>query len=665
MPADEAATAVVENMTAKSLFFGTTQPDGALFPLGLEQLRVSEATFAMALRTARVAAGCQDRDLRYFWYYNGQQVFREPILGQTDDDIFSPDDAAVIGAFKRGVMKSGIADRREITVTTPEGRFWYEFAADPIRDETGAVLGVACAAHDITALKRAEEEMDQITASALCVLWNALVEEDDTDILTWHLVIAGKRDPKGRYFPFPFEAGMTIEDAWKQSRLPEDLERSERYGSEQTRMNRSYSQEFRCRTVTGGISWFQEDVRVEPIEPAVDDKGVLRRRWQAAGVMVDASRLKRTEEALRASEERFRVLTESASEIVSIIDPKGRVKYVSPGSLERLLGYQPEEVLGQDPRVLLHPDDGLLPSLPIQSGRLDAAPTQYRLRHKDGSYRHAEMIAVDRRDNPAVGGVVLYSRDVTDRVRLQQQIVQSEKLAALGELVAGVAHELNNPLAAISGHAQLLAMSKDAEIRADAESIVDMVKRAARIVRSLRSFAQPTGASRRAVSLNDLVGSALDLIGYKLRKSDVDVSLNLWPSLPSGLMNAGEIEQVLVNLLSNAEHAMKSNPAELRRIEISTDYIAADSAPGQHTPARCILTVHDTGTGIPASVLPRIFDPFFTTKDTGEGMGLGLYISYSIVAAHGGTMEVESPAGQGTTFHVSIPAVVDYDDNTV
>jgi two-component system NtrC family sensor kinase len=251
------------------------------------------------------------------------------------------------------------------------------------------------------------------------------------------------------------------------------------------------------------------------------------------------------------------------------------------------------------------------------------------------------------------GFAIAFITDITERKRVEAQLLQqreavfqSEKLAALGRLVAGVAHEMNNPLGIISSRLELMLM--EAEEQGLAPAVVDDLKvlhrntlRAARIARSLRSFARQAPGEHVAVDLNVVVEETLLLMDKTLATADIRVRLALDRALPAIRGDAGALHQVLLNLLTNAREAM----AEGGEITIET---AGSTPPGQLR-----LVVRDTGPGIAARDLPNIFDPFFTTKV--EGTGLGLSISYGIVQDHHGTIEAQSGQGEGTTFVLTFP----------
>jgi two-component system NtrC family sensor kinase len=226
-----------------------------------------------------------------------------------------------------------------------------------------------------------------------------------------------------------------------------------------------------------------------------------------------------------------------------------------------------------------------------------------------------------------------------------QQLLQAEKLSALGELVASVAHEVNNPLAAILGYTQLaLSASPSPVVRKRLEIVVSESERAARIVRNLLTFARKHPPEKKYLGLNDIVQKTLELKDYHLRVSQIQIEQDLMPDLPKTMLDFHQIQQVLLNLLNNAEHAI----LEVGRggsIRIGTS----------RTDGTIELRVTDTGPGIPAEIRQRIFEPFFTTKREGKGTGLGLSLCYGIVAEHGGAISVHSPPGEGASFIVQLP----------
>ena len=244
-------------------------------------------------------------------------------------------------------------------------------------------------------------------------------------------------------------------------------------------------------------------------------------------------------------------------------------------------------------------------------------------------------------------GAVLVIEDVTTRVALERQMRQAEKLSAMGTLSAGVAHEINNPLGVITSRVEVALMEAEGmeipkQFIDDLKVIDKHAQRAARVTQGLLSFSRPAAGRLRPLDLNTVIEETLLLVEKQLEKDRILLERRLTPDLPKVVGNAGQLEQVLLNLVTNAREAMTSGG----RIRIESRP-APDRAGLQ-------LLIADTGEGIPDELVQRIFDPFFTTKEAGTGLGLS--ITYGIVKEHGGTMDVESELGRGTTFTITLPA---------
>lgn len=245
-----------------------------------------------------------------------------------------------------------------------------------------------------------------------------------------------------------------------------------------------------------------------------------------------------------------------------------------------------------------------------------------------------------------VVGVVHVISDVTEKNRLKEQLLQSEKMAAVGQLVSGVAHELNNPLTGVMGYSQLLLrrLGEDSEASRDLHAIVDETERATKIVQNLLSFARKHQPTFTVVNLNQVIRNVLQLRNYELEVKNISIDLRLAEELPETMADFHQLEQVLLNVINNAVQAVEAaeHPG---RIVISTD----------HDETYIRVSIDDNGPGISAEAQKRIFDPFFTTKGVGEGTGLGLSICYGIIEEHGGRMEVSSHMGKGTTVSFTLP----------
>jgi two-component system NtrC family sensor kinase len=247
-------------------------------------------------------------------------------------------------------------------------------------------------------------------------------------------------------------------------------------------------------------------------------------------------------------------------------------------------------------------------------------------------------------------GAVHAVRDVTAERRLQAQLLQSEKLASVGQLVSGVAHELNNPLAAIMGYSELVQrrVESDADLARDMGQVRLQTERASRIVHNLLAFARKRTPEARAVSLNEVVEAALELQVYDLKVSGIEVDTALEAGLPAVMADFHQMEDVVVNVLVNAKQAIAAEKPD-GRIRIETRVVRTYGGTGVR------LTIRDSGPGIPREQLHRIFDPFFTTKPVGVGTGLGLSICFGVVQSHGGRIWAESQPGAGTTIVIELP----------
>ena len=351
--------------------------------------------------------------------------------------------------------------------------------------------------------------------------------------------------------------------------------------------------------------------------------------------------------ALARSEERYTRLVESASDGIFTVSSDGRFTAVNR-SFERAVGRKRTSLLGESLTSLVDERDvPVAQRLLLDTIAGERCRGQLRYRSAKGEIRHGAVITSPVVEDGSITGALGIMRDMTDEMRLAEQLLQQEKLAAVGQLVSGVAHELNNPLAGVMAFSQLLLASpaaRDAEARSAAETIHREAQRAAKIVSHLLTFARQQPAERTETDLNALVADTLELRRHALRSHGIEVAVALDPALPHSWADGFQLQQVLLNLLVNAEQALAawSGP---RRITVRTARVGDQLE----------LTVADTGPGIALEKRDRIFNPFFTTKPVGQGTGLGLSISDGIVREHGGRIRVESQPGEGATFVVEIP----------
>ncbi len=367
----------------------------------------------------------------------------------------------------------------------------------------------------------------------------------------------------------------------------------------------------------------------------------------------------RVEDALRASEVRFRSVVQSANDAIVLADNQGRIIAWNQGA-QNIFGYAEAEVLGQ-PLPLLIParyreaHRRSMERLQVTGEpRLIGKTVEFHGLRKDGSEFPLELsLAVwQTGGNTFCSGFI---RDITERQqameqlqRQQEALYQSEKLAAMGSLLASVAHELNNPLSVVMVQADLLSTELGDEALADRVNTINQsAERCMHIVRNFLALARQNPPQHTSVALNAVVEEALALLTYALRVDDIDLQLQLAVDLPPLWADPHQLHQVVVNLLTNAHQALRAAAAP-RRLTLATRY---DPARGLAS-----LEVGDTGPGIPPELQARIFEPFFTTKPPGVGTGLGLPFCKGIIEGHGGSISVVSQPGQGTVFRVELPA---------
>ena len=376
----------------------------------------------------------------------------------------------------------------------------------------------------------------------------------------------------------------------------------------------------------------------------------LYERGEVTGIVAtlhDITHERDARDALARSEARYRNLFDSATDAIFTTGVDGRLTSVNR-AMEKALGVERGALLGRAFVELLDLRDA--PQVAVLL-RETASGTrchgQLRYQAVDGETRFGSLLATPIYEHGAVAGILGIVRDVTDERRLAEQLLQQEKLAAVGELVSGVAHELNNPLAGVVAFSELLRASHaSAEQQQAIETIHAEARRAARIVANLLTFARQHQPERGLTDLNRLVDSTVELRRYSLRTLDIDVELRLDPDLPLTWADPHQLQQVVVNLVVNAEHALAERAGE-RRLVLETSLHQG----------RLQLRVADNGPGIQPDHLRRIFNPFFTTKGVGRGTGLGLSISHGIVREHDGRIQVESTPGSGACFTVELPWV--------
>jgi two-component system NtrC family sensor kinase len=350
-------------------------------------------------------------------------------------------------------------------------------------------------------------------------------------------------------------------------------------------------------------------------------------------------------ETMRQAEWRFRTLFRAAPDaVLTVLQTTGRVREAND-AVREVFGLEPHQVVGRLLLDVLVPSDRpLLEEALAKAFAGQPARVEVHIVTPDGQSR-VIALAASRLPEADPPGALLVGRDMTQERELRVRLMESDRLAAVGELVAGVAHEVNNPLSSISAFAQLLLRDTGLtpQHRESIEVIRSETMRASQVVKDLLAFARRSAPQSAPLDLNSVVGRTLRMRQYQFSEASVRVEADLAGDLPSVMGDARQLQQVCLNLLTNAVQAMSPGGGALR---VRT-YQAND---------RVRLEVQDTGPGISVDARAHIFEPFFTTKKEGEGTGLGLSVSYGIVTTHGGTIEVVTTGPAGTTFRVTLPA---------
>ena len=397
--------------------------------------------------------------------------------------------------------------------------------------------------------------------------------------------------------------------------------------------------------------------------PSAADLAILDSAAHLVTVAVDRHHVK---SKLRRAEQRLRALFHHAVDMVLIVDQAGIIRYATP-AVEATVGAPISAVLLANSFDFIHPDDvtTFRQALSALAGTAQASHffPSIRVRHANGAWRMIEITASNALGDPAVEGIILNCRDITERRNLEAQLLQAQKLESIGRLAGGVAHDFNNIITAISGYVDLARFSveRSEPITSELNDIQRATQRATALTKQLLAFARQQQIEPQPTDLNNLLVD-LDSLLQRLMSKRIEFVRKLDADLLPVLVDPGQIEQVLTNLVINAADAMPDGgQLTLATQQITTGTATSEAVTAGH-PAMAagsyaMLSVADTGAGITADVQAHMFEPFFTTKGRGRGNGLGLAIVHGIVEQHGGSITFDSHPGQGTTFRVLLPSM--------
>ncbi len=342
---------------------------------------------------------------------------------------------------------------------------------------------------------------------------------------------------------------------------------------------------------------------------------------------------------------RFSNVIEQTINPIQITDARGMMVYVNP-AFERASGYTKAELIGQNPRIFAsgRHESGFWGSVweHILSGKVWVGRVENR--RKDGQAFHSELVIspiVD--ENGTIEGFMGAHRDITEQILLEEQLVRSQRMESIGTLAAGIAHEVGNPLTAISSLVQVLQRNvKDTFVSDKLALINSQISRIAKIIRDLVDFSRPSTHVAKPTNLNQILQDGLNIVKYGKKVKDITFDLKLDDQLPSVRIVPDQIVQVFINILMNAVDSLDSKPGTISMMSRATEKVIE-------------VEIADSGSGIDSEALDKIFEPFYTTKGVGRGTGLGLWVSYGIVRSFNGTIDVASEPGKGSRFIIRLP----------
>jgi PAS domain S-box-containing protein len=587
----------------------------------------------------------QDRSLRYTWVQNpALGLDREAILGRTDEELLGPEAAAPLVRIKRRVLETGRGERQEIRLARQEQAALYDLAVEPLRDSAGAVAGLIGVAADITARRRAEEELRQrANAFTHCMHGIALGNPTANSFLVCNPAFARMH-------------GCTVEEILatpiRSLYAPGELGHVQDRIAEADRVGWVRYEALRRRK-DGTVFPAQMD-----LASVRDAAGTLCCHVAA---MQDISDRKAADAALRESQALLLALANSAPDPIFAKDLESRYLMVND-AVCALMGKPREAILGQDDRALSPPevaariiarDRAVLAAGAPQTFE-DALPVQ----GGSGAFLEIKGPLVDARG--AVRSLFGMGRDIAEQRQEQSHLLRAQRMVSLGALASGIAHDMNNVLTPIlMGVEEMKELVADEDGRAVLEMMETSARRGAQTLQQLLTFARGADVPRGPTRPRRIVDEVLAFVRQTFPKN-IQVYADCCDSPWMLTGNASQLHQVLTNLCLNARDAMPEGGV----LSLGVDNLTLteeearrhpDARPGPHV----MLRVADSGTGIASEELDRIFDPFFTTKPHGRGTGLGLATSLGIVRAHGGFILVDSLPGAGTTFSLCFPALAE------
>lgn len=378
-------------------------------------------------------------------------------------------------------------------------------------------------------------------------------------------------------------------------------------------------------------------------------------------IIDDITARKRLQQALKESEERYRSFVETAKSGIIAVDGDGKIVLFNPAA-EKLFGYPKDEIIQKDFNVLFPERYRDITTMSLSkdgwsgfSELIESTSELAGLNRSGEEFPIEASFSMCKVEGRLILTAIIF--DITERKILQEQLLQSAKLAAVGELISGVTHEVNNPLAVVIGYSEMLLAESclSNELREAITAIHGESERAKKVIQNMLSFARKHSPVKEVVQVNDILEKTLGLTDYELRKNSINVVKDLDPDLPEIVGDPNQLQQVFLNLIINSQQAMMEIKNR-RQLTIRSRLKEAAETNGPGNLNLIQVAFEDNGPGIPEKILNKIFDPFYTTKPKGKGTGLGLSVSFGIIKEHSGEIYARSNEGKGVTFFVELPA---------
>ena len=605
------------------------------------ELENSEARLQQILNNATTLVSVKDTEGRYlFVNREWERVFRldhAEVAGKADRELLPEDMREAVRANDLLVLERNTAMQFEESAPLPDGVHTYISIKFPLYDAAEVAYAVCAISTDITARKRSDEALRISEAS-----YRAIFDAAEDAIFVHDAQTGAIVDVNAKAcdaFGYTRDEFLHI-DVGRLGTGAQPYTQQDAMGLiARAAGGDELSVEWHGRRKNGELRWHEVFVK----------RVIIGGEPRVLALARDITGRKTAEAALRASEEQYHAMFNASIDGLALWDAAGEIVDTNP-ALWRMYGYADGE------SATLPPESDAGPCYHLDFLRAVAAGeslhTEVTDRRKDGSTLEVEVhgIPMQYQGKPHV---LTIARDITEKkasaeelARQREALHQREKLAALGSLLAGVAHELNNPLSVVVARAVLLEEQGDPATRAAALKIRTAAERCSRIVRTFLAMARQQEPERGPVAINEVIAAALDITGYAIRTSSIDVSVDLADDIPLIRADADQLHQVLLNLLINAQQALQDRPPP-RRIAVTSRFDRA---------RRIVrIGVRDNGPGIPTDLRVRVFEPYFTTKPTGIGLGVGLAVSLGIIEAHGGTLTVDCPVGGGAAFAIALP----------